>query len=212
MQTPNFEANPFGWVQQFSDPSVWQSWLQTLQKAQQADGSQQTASADAIAGMLDPAALSQLQNDYTQQFSSLWQDFLAAKSASVKDKRFSSAAWQGNPLYSFNAALYLLNARFMLSMADAVQASPKVKQKIRFAVQQAADAMSPANFLATNPEAQQKIIETKGEGLARGGGGGRAGGRGGRGARAGGAAGGGGRGGAAGGGAGGGGDGGGRRI
>src|SRR3569832_278966 len=168
MQTPNFEANPFGWVQQFSDPSVWQSWLQTLQKAQQADGSQQTASADAIAGMLDPAALSQLQNDYTQQFSSLWQDFLAAKSASVKDKRFSSAAWQGNPLYSFNAALYLLNARFMLSMADAVQASPKVKQKIRFAVQQAADAMSPANFLATNPEAQQKIIETKGESLARG--------------------------------------------
>ena len=34
------------------------------------------------------------------------------------------------------------------------------KQKIRFAVQQMVDAMSPANFFATNPEAQKKLIET----------------------------------------------------
>ena len=28
--------------------------------------------------------------------------------------------------------------------------------------------MSPANFLATNPEAQQQLIETKGESLTKG--------------------------------------------
>ncbi len=45
---------------------------------------------------------------------------------------------------------------------------PKAKRKIRFAVQQMVDAMSPANFLATNPEAQQRIIETSGESLTKG--------------------------------------------
>jgi polyhydroxyalkanoate synthase len=35
-------------------------------------------------------------------------------------------------------------------------------------VQQIVDALSPANFLATNPEAQQKIIDTKGESLTKG--------------------------------------------
>jgi poly(3-hydroxyalkanoate) synthetase len=44
----------------------------------------------------------------------------------------------------------------------------KIRKKIRFAVQQGIDAMSPSNFLATNPEAQQKIIATKGESLTRG--------------------------------------------
>jgi polyhydroxyalkanoate synthase len=56
----------------------------------------------------------------------------------------------------------------MMAMADAVKASPKVKQKIRFAIQQTIDAMSPSNFLVTNPEAQKKLVETKGESLAKG--------------------------------------------
>jgi polyhydroxyalkanoate synthase len=36
-------------------------------------------------------------------------------------------------------------------MVETVEATPQQKQKIRFAVQQIVDAMSPANFLATNP-------------------------------------------------------------
>ena len=45
--------------------------------------------------------------------------------------------------------------------------SKKTRERIRFAVQQWIDAASPSNFLALNPEAQQKAIETKGESLAR---------------------------------------------
>jgi polyhydroxyalkanoate synthase len=69
---------------------------------------------------------------------------------------------------AFNAAAYLLNAKFLMAMVETVEATPQQKQKIRFAVQQIVDAMSPANFLATNPEAQQKLIETKGESLTKG--------------------------------------------
>jgi polyhydroxyalkanoate synthase len=69
---------------------------------------------------------------------------------------------------AYSVASYLLNSEFLLALADAVEAPARDKHKIRFAVQQIVDAMSPANFLATNPEAQQKIIETKGESLTKG--------------------------------------------
>jgi polyhydroxyalkanoate synthase len=103
-----------------------------------------------------------------QKLSNLWQEMLTQKKPAIADRRFTSAEWQSNPLHAFNAAVYLLNARFLMAMADAVEATPRAKQKIRFAVQQMVDAMSPANFLVTNPEAQQKIIDTKGESLAKG--------------------------------------------
>ncbi len=44
----------------------------------------------------------------------------------------------------------------------------KTRARIRFAVEQWVAAMSPSNYLALNPEAQQKAIETKGESLAKG--------------------------------------------
>ena len=118
--------------------------------------------------VIDPALAAKLQSDYTQQFSSLWQQMLTAQVPPVADKRFAHAAWQSSTLHAFNAAAYLLNAKFLAAMADAMQVPPKAKQKIRFAVEQMVNAMSPANFLFSNPEAQQKIVETKGASLTTG--------------------------------------------
>ena len=117
---------------------------------------------------IKPEAMEQLKNDYLKDFGVLWQDFISGKTPAISDRRFSSAAWQGNPMSAFNAAAYLLNAKFLNAMVETVEANAQQKQKIRFAVQQIVDAMSPANFLATNPEAQQKMIETKGESLSKG--------------------------------------------
>ncbi|OGB22853.1 MAG: class I poly(R)-hydroxyalkanoic acid synthase [Burkholderiales bacterium RIFCSPLOWO2_02_FULL_57_36] len=150
---------------QFSDSNAWQSWFQQASVAASPVAGKGVAD---LAVTLDPVIVNQLQNDYMQQFTTLWQDLLAMKTPPVADKRFKAPAWQSNTLYAFNAAAYLLNARFLMSMADAAQAPPKVKQKIRFAVQQTIDAMSPSNFLVTNPEAQKKILETKGESLTKG--------------------------------------------
>lgn len=121
------------------------------------------------AGMgIDPAVATQLQNDYAQQFMTLWQQMLSAQVPPVADKRFADPAWQSSTMHAFNAAAYSLNAKFLAAMADAVQVPPKAKQKIRFAVEQMVNAMSPANFLFSNPEAQQKLIETKGASLTNG--------------------------------------------
>ena len=174
---PNMAAVP-PWMAQLADPKNWGAWMAPIQAAMPAMqpsatgfnpfGMQAPAPMAELINSIDAEVLKALQTDYMQEFTKLVQDLTAAKAPALSDKRFKAPAWQANSLYAFNAAAYLLNARFLNSMADAVKAPPKAKQKIRFAVQQMVDAMSPANFLATNPDAQQKIVDTKGGSLQKG--------------------------------------------
>jgi len=45
---------------------------------------------------------------------------------------------------------YLLNSRYLNDLVHAVETDPKTLQRIEFATQQMIDALSPANFFATN--------------------------------------------------------------
>ncbi|MFM7571478.1 MAG: PHA/PHB synthase family protein [Betaproteobacteria bacterium] len=80
------------------------------------------------------------------------------------DRRFADAGWQTGP-FAWGAALYALNAEFLQKMADSVEGDNKTRDRVRFATQQWVDMMSPANFLLTNPEAQRKLLESRGESL-----------------------------------------------
>jgi polyhydroxyalkanoate synthase len=148
------------------DPSQWKSWMPVPDG--KADGFPGMALLRDAGVTVRPEMLETLKNEYMAEFASLWQQLLTGKAPPLTDRRFASAAWTGNPVTAFNAAAYLLNAKFLVAMTDAVEATAQQKQKIRFAVQQLVDAMSPANFLATNPEAQQMLLDTKGESLTRG--------------------------------------------
>jgi polyhydroxyalkanoate synthase len=157
------------WMAQLSDPTAWQTLLKQSQTGSfNGAGLLPGPLSQDLAVLIEPTTLTKLQNDYVQEFSALWQSLATSKAPEVGDKRFSGDAWKTNPLHAFNAAAYLLNARFMMAMADSVSAAPKVKQRIRFAIQQTIDAMSPSNFLVTNPEAQKTLVESKGESLAKG--------------------------------------------
>jgi polyhydroxyalkanoate synthase len=169
MNMPDPQAITASWMSQFADPSAWQAWMKLPEMQQFGMGSNPLGSVlKDVGGVIEPATLETIRNDYLQKAGKLWQDFLGAKAPDIKDKRFSAEAWKENPIAMFSAASYLLNAEFLMSLVDAVKAPPRESQKIRFAVQQMVDAMSPANFLATNPEAQAKLIETKGESLTKG--------------------------------------------
>ncbi|MBP6899880.1 MAG: class I poly(R)-hydroxyalkanoic acid synthase [Burkholderiaceae bacterium] len=119
-------------------------------------------------------ALSRLQADYMAQAAALWNESLTRfqkegkPAAPSGDKRFAAAAWGENPVAAMAAQTYLLNARTLMQMAEAVQADAKTKARIRFAVQQWVDAASPANTLALNAEALAKAVETRGESLQQG--------------------------------------------
>ncbi|WLI90981.1 class I poly(R)-hydroxyalkanoic acid synthase [Massilia sp. R2A-15] len=164
MNKPDPQAMTSAWMAQFADPSTWQSWM----KLPQADANPLAGVLKEVGAHISPAALESLRNDYLQKAGALWQDMAMMKTPELKDRRFAAPEWLANPLAAFSAASYLLNSQFLTAMAEAVDAAPRDKQKIRFAVQQLVDAMSPANFLATNPEAQKQLLDTKGESLAKG--------------------------------------------
>jgi polyhydroxyalkanoate synthase len=164
MNTPIPPLPYADWMSRFANPQAWQAWFDPARAPMTPTGGQFAE----LGARIDPAKMAALQNDYLQEFGKLWQEFSANRALPVADRRFAGPAWQSSHLHAFNAAVYLLNARFLNAMVDAVEATPKVKQKIRFALQQSIDALSPANFLATNPEAQQRMIDTKGESLVNG--------------------------------------------
>ena len=119
-------------------------------------------------------ALTQLQSDYVSQATAMWNNALSASAQAgatpkpLGDKRFAADAWTQNPAAAMAAQSYLLNARTMMQLADSVEGDAKTKARIRFAVQQWVDAASPANYLATNPEALAKAVQTRGESIGEG--------------------------------------------
>ena len=114
-----------------------------------------------------PDKLQALQQQYLKDVMGLFSQG-AATSATGGDKRFAGEAWGSNPVAAFSAAVYLVNARTMLGLADAVEADAKTRNRIRFAIDQWLAAAAPSNFLAFNAEAQKKALETKGESIAKG--------------------------------------------
>ena len=128
-----------------------------------------------VAFKLPAEPLGAMQGDYLKSVTQIWNDTLQrlqpkgqAPSQPLKDKRFSADPWGQSPAAAYAAQMYLLNARTLMQMADQVQGDAKTRARVRFAVQQWIDANSPSNFLAFNPEALQKAIDTKGESIAAG--------------------------------------------
>lgn len=123
-------------------------------------------------------ALSALQADYMAQASALWNQSIAGAPSNgaaarpapepLGDRRFSGPAWADNPMASFTARLYLLNARTLMGLADSVEGDEKTRERIRFAVQQYVAAASPSNYLPLNPEALQLALKTQGESILHG--------------------------------------------
>lgn len=114
-----------------------------------------------------PDKLQTLQQKYLQDLVSLGNQTFA-NALVTQDRRFANDAWTANPLASQTAAIYLLNARTLMELADAVEGDAKTRARIRFAVEQWIAAAAPSNFLAFNAEAQKKALETNGESIAKG--------------------------------------------
>ncbi|WP_123295974.1 class I poly(R)-hydroxyalkanoic acid synthase [Comamonas sp. BIGb0124] len=93
---------------------------------------------------------------------------VAQPAPTSRDKRFSSEAWRSNPLAAYAAQSYQANARALQGMAEALEGDDKQRGRVRFAIQQWIDAMAPSNFLALNPDALKKAIDTQGESITRG--------------------------------------------
>ncbi|PWJ18277.1 PHA/PHB synthase family protein [Jannaschia seohaensis] len=94
---------------------------------------------------------------------------VAPKDEQPKDRRFSDPLWTEHPYYNFLKQQYQISAQ---AIADTVQdlggLDRNDKRRVEFFSQQILDLFAPTNFLATNPEAMTRAVETEGESLVRG--------------------------------------------
>ena len=128
--------------------------------------------------MTNPARLVQAQLGFWQDYLTLWQNtarrMMGDSPAPViaedqKDRRFKDDAWRDHEVFDFIRQSYLLSARYIRHVVEGTEGlEPKTAQKVDFYTRQFVDAMSPTNFLMTNPEVLRRTVETGGENLLRG--------------------------------------------
>jgi polyhydroxyalkanoate synthase len=85
------------------------------------------------------------------------------------DKRFSNPLWETNPYFRLIRQQYQTNSEAIAQAVASVEdLDAKDKRRLRYFSQQIVDMMAPTNFLATNPDALQKAVETEGQSLIQG--------------------------------------------
>ncbi|MBY5312275.1 class I poly(R)-hydroxyalkanoic acid synthase [Rhizobium leguminosarum] len=86
-----------------------------------------------------------------------------------KDKRFSDEDWQKNPFFDFLRQVYFVTTDWVEKMVSETEGLDEhTKHKAGFYVKQITAALSPTNFIATNPQLYRETIATSGANLVRG--------------------------------------------
>jgi polyhydroxyalkanoate synthase len=129
----------------------------------------------------DPEKLMDMQLKYWQDWTELCQKS-ASRYANINgdntaplyspdkgDRRFRSEAWKENALFDFIKQSYLLTSKWM---EEAVRGTDGIdsdtRTKVEYFTRQFINAISPSNFLFTNPDAIQATLDSGGENLVKG--------------------------------------------
>lgn len=93
----------------------------------------------------------------------------APEDRTPKDRRFANPLWESHPYFNYIKQQYLINAEALqTAVSDVSDLEPREKQRLQYFSRQIIDMMSPTNFLATNPDALERAVETEGESLIKG--------------------------------------------
>lgn len=126
----------------------------------------------------DPSRLVKAQKDISVDMMNLWASMLRqtggekpepAPTTPQRDPRFSDAEWNENPYFNFIKQAYFAGTRWAQDLVEKAEGlDDHTKRKASFYMRQLTGALSPSNFVATNPELLRTTIEEHGENLARG--------------------------------------------
>src|ERR1700760_4556118 len=97
------------------------------------------------------------------------EEAMPAISPSPRDKRFADPEWKSNQFYDFVMQAYLLTTQWAQDLVrNADGLDPHTRKKAEFYVQQINNALSPSNFVLTNPEVLRETVSSNGDNLVRG--------------------------------------------
>jgi polyhydroxyalkanoate synthase subunit PhaC len=128
--------------------------------------------------MADPARAADAQSKLATSMVALWSNTLQKMNGEspdpvaepdAKDKRFQDAEWSHNPYFDFLKQAYLVTTRWADGLVENADGMDEhTRQKAGFYVKQMAGALSPSNFVPTNPELLRTTLQENGENLIRG--------------------------------------------
>ena len=126
----------------------------------------------------DPFKLAEAQVKLWQDYMTLWQNSLLkllgqeAKPVAEPpkgDRRFRHEDWENNFLYDYIKQSYLIAAKNLHQTLGNVEGlDEKTARKVDFYTRQYIDALSPSNFLLTNPEVLRETVNSGGQNLVKG--------------------------------------------
>ena len=128
--------------------------------------------------LIDPQKAVEAQSRLGLSFMDIWANSLRRMqgeevapviAADPKDGRFKDEEWSSNAYFDMLKQAYLATSRWAEDMVEeAEDIDDATRQKARFYVKQLAGALSPSNFLTTNPEVIRETFKESGANLARG--------------------------------------------
>jgi polyhydroxyalkanoate synthase len=125
-----------------------------------------------------PDQLMKAQADLFTRYMDLWQsttrrltdgEVAPAVTPAKGDKRFNDPAWSEHPVFDVMKQSYLLTSDWLNGLiANTQGVDPVVKRRAEFFTKMLTDALSPSNFLASNPAVLKATMESGGENLVKG--------------------------------------------
>ena len=115
----------------------------------------------------------QMQQNYVRQMADMWTGMwklpgTEAAAAPQDNRRFAAEPWSKDPRFDMVKRMYRGYSEFLQNAVNAAPVDDKTKAQLHFATRQFSEAISPANFFATNPEAMQLAAETGGQSIVEG--------------------------------------------
>ena len=128
--------------------------------------------------MSDPRRVLEVQTSLGRAYLDLWAGAVKRMAGEQtepivtpdpKDKRFDDLDWSQNQFFDFLKQAYLLTAQWSDRLVkEAAGVDEPTRKKAEFYVRQIANAISPSNFVLTNPELLRETLSSNGENLVRG--------------------------------------------
>jgi polyhydroxyalkanoate synthase subunit PhaC len=128
--------------------------------------------------LVDPQRAVEVQTSLGRAYLDLWASAVKrmagepaepAAKADPRDRRFADPEWSSNQFFDFLKQAYLLTAQWADHLVkDASDLDEHTRQKAEFYVRQIVNAISPSNFVLTNPELLRETVSSNAENLVRG--------------------------------------------
>lgn len=125
-----------------------------------------------------PDRLMRAQADLFSRYMDLWKAAASRAQGETPDpialpargdKRFTDVSWTENPVFDVVKQSYLITSEWLNELVAGVEGvEPMTKRRVEFFTRMLTDAISPSNYLLSNPAALREAVSTNGESLLKG--------------------------------------------